>query len=57
MWGYTKGSTWGCTGVAPVVALVGAVINGQMCTKWFIYSEPVAALEGALDGGLNVGFE
>ena len=45
-----------CSWVAPVVALVDAMINGQMCTKWLFYGGPDAALEGALDCGLNVGF-
>ena len=41
---------------SPVVALVDAMINKQMCTQWF-NGGPDAALEGVLDGGLNVGFE
>ena len=40
-----------------MVALVDAMINAQMCTKWFIFGRPHAALEVAIDGGLNVGFE
>ena len=41
MWVCTKECTWDCTWDAPVVALCG----------------PVAALESAIDGGLNVGFK
>ena len=40
-----------------MVTLADAMIDGQMCTKWLFDHGPDAALEGALDGGLNVGFE
>ena len=36
-----------------MVALVEAEINAQMCTKKLSNGGPV---EGALDGGFNVGF-
>ena len=51
--GCTRARTRGCTWVAPKVALVGAVIihNGSSNVG------TDAVLEGALDGGLNVGFE
>ena len=46
----------GCTWVAPMVVLVDAIINLQICTKWF-NGGPNAALEGALDGAFNVALD
>ena len=40
-----------------MVALVDAIINLQICKKWFIYGGSDAALEGALDDGLNIALE
>ena len=46
-------TTW----VAPVVALVGTLINAQKCKFNLSNGAPDAALEVALDGGLNVALE
>ena len=40
-----------------MVALVDAIINAQMFTKWLYNGEPAAALEDTLDGGLDVRLE
>ena len=45
---------WGCTWVAPAVAIVDAISNAQICTKWFTNDRLDAALEGMLDSGLNI---
>ena len=40
-----------------MVALVNAMINARMCTNVSSNGGPAAALESAIDGGFNVGFE
>ena len=40
-----------------MVALVDAMINSRMCTKFSSKDGPAAAIESAIDGGFNVGFE
>ena len=40
-----------------MVALVDAIINAQICTKWSTNDRLDAALEGMLDNGLNIGRE
>ena len=40
-----------------MVALLDAIVNAQMRTKWLIYIGTDAVLEGANDSGLNIGLE
>ena len=57
IWGCTKECSWGCTRVAPVFALVDATLMHKYVQNGSSNGWPYAALEGVLDGGLNVGLE
>ena len=46
----------GCTWVALMVVLVDAIINLQICRKWF-NGGPNAALQGVIDGAFNVALD
>ena len=54
-WGCTKRYTWGCTWVAPVIALVDTIINANGLSNGSSNGGPNSPLENALDAGLNVG--